>query len=450
MTAPQVMSTPADEDAFYDAAADLGNELSDAELLFEADGNTRNSETLAYLYAAARNMGLSAKHAQWMTTAAADEVPKDQWSTIRAKAETITNPWGWLNSHTGSETAALLKRILRRYEGTGVAESKTANFDLDDGPPKEPNWIVRGQIASGRCTIASADQSASKTTWAVAVMQAVVRGGQVLDREAKPGRVLYVTNEEDREQFIEEKLKPMGFTNADLDRMEIHTRGTFPLLGTDEGDDWIVATVEAGDFDLVVLDTTSSVVSVDSNSNDAVNALFTTVLDPLLDRTGAGLLYLHHERKSGGAGDRSQAARGARAWSDRANYHVTFATASKYTETPTGEGEHVATARKFVQRRAKVRGGGVDAPLRYELRGEKDRPDGATLRLAVELPQVEYTDAEQLAAACNGDTTRKGLAEALGWNPTGTRFDKALEAALDQKLLRKVERGVYAPGEATE
>lgn len=409
-------------------------------------------EIAAYIYAAARGMNLSPKSAQIVCKELGygEDAGKDFWARVAdASKQPDRDPWNWLREHVDDPDHVQRLKIALRDFPTDDPEPEPTAIDLSN-PAREPNWIIRGQIAAKRCTMASADQSASKTTWAVAVMRAVIRGEQVLGREAKRGRVLYLTNEEDAEQFADEKLKPLGFSNDDREGMEIYTRGTFPLLGTDAGNAWIMATVEAGDFDLIVLDTTSSIVSTDSNNPDAVNALFTDIFDPLLDRTGAALLYLHHERKSGGSGDRSQAARGARAWSDRANFHVTFATVSKYTETPTGNGEHVATARKFVQRRAKVRGGGVDDPLRYELRGEKNRPDGATLALALELPKVEYTDAEQIAAACDGETTRKALAEATGWNATGDRFTNALDAALDEKLIRRIERGVYAPGEATE
>jgi hypothetical protein len=448
-----ILSTAADDAALGDAAQELAWALPDEGepgSLYESDGSTINVETVAYIYAAARRDGLSEKHASWLCGyAGAEGLKEDRWKIIRAKAATITDPWGWLDAHTGDENVVKVKSLLGRYEGA-VAEFKPATIDLS-GAPKPPLWVIEGDAACKRATAISGDQSASKTTLLLRRALAVARGEEFMGRATKRGRVLIVTGEEDLEQIQEEKLKPLDFAAADLGQIDLYTRGTFPLIGTEEGDRWLIDTAEAGGYVLVCVDTTSSAVGgIDGNSNDQVNALFTGTLEPLLDRTGAALIFNHHERKSGGTGDRSTAAMGARAWTNRPSFHLTLATVGKYAEKATGKGDHVATARKFVERRPKVRGGAEDEPFVYELVGEKDRPNGATLRLEPALPHTTFTDAELLVVACDGEKSRKGLAEALGWNATGTRFDKALSEALDQKLVRKVERGVYAPGEATE
>lgn len=444
----EFMPSQSDADSLWDAVGDVNSYLAPGRLV---DDDAPNEVTAAYLYAAGRNMGLSAKHAQMLCDFDV-HIPEDRWGAIRAKAEKITDPWTWLsaNMEGGNEHVTRLKSILSRYERSGAAESKPAEFDLS-GAPKPPLWVIEGDAAQKRATAVSGDQSASKTTMLLRRALAVARGEEFMGRPTKKGRVLFVSGEEDLEQIQEEKLKPLGFTDADLHQIDLYTRGSFPLIGTEDGNRWLIDTAEAADYVLVCVDTTSSAVGgIDGNNNDQVNGLFGDVLEPLLDRTGAALMFDHHERKSGGSGDRSTAAMGARAWTNRPSFHLTLATVGKYREQATGEGERVATARKFVERRPKVRGGAVDEPFVYELVGEKDRPNGATLRLEPTLPQTTLTDAERIVAACDGDTTRKGLAEALGWNTSGTRFGNALEAAIDQRLIRKVERGVYAPGGATE
>jgi hypothetical protein len=442
------MASRADEDAAIDAAAQVGAALLDADLAYLSDGNTYNLDSACRTFAAYRAMGLSVEHSRLFTSYTYFELEQDDWQRIIEQAKKVTDPWSWLRANAGRDRANLLHRLLLRYEGTGFGGDTPATVDLS-GPAKDPPWVIEGDAALGRITVLSGDQSSAKTATLVARMRAVVRGENYLDRPTRRGRVLYVTGEEPAEQIADEKLKPLGLTNDDMQSIDLYGQGDFPPIGTDEGNGWLRATVEVGDYVLIIIDTTSSAISgVNGNDNDNVNDLFTYVLEPIVKRAGAAMTLSHHETKSGSRGS-STAAMGARAWTNRASYHLTSAAIGRYAETPTGDGEAVATVKKFVERRPKMRGGGEDVPFVFELRGEKARPNGATTRLRVTTKQSELTDPERLAAAC--PATRKALAAVLGKKSGDRGFRGVLEEAIEGGLIRKDdESGLYVAGEGTE
>ena len=216
-----------------------------------------------------------------------------------------------------------------------------------------------------------------------------------------------------------------------------------------------IAQVEDFRPDLVVLDTSGTVIAVNPLDNPAVTEVYERTLNPVCDRVGAALLYTHHHRKGGASGNMREAALGAVAWENQADFVVAVKAVKGYSETPL-EGGHVQTKSTFVMRWPKGRGGLIDAPFAYEIHGEKDAPapKGATLSLELRLPTAELTDAEQIAAVVEGETARKAIAEALPWGGggTGTKFRDALKAAEDQQLIFKVSKGIYSdtPKEAAE
>jgi AAA domain-containing protein len=446
VSGPQVMTTPADEGAFYDAAGEVGAALSDREVLYAEDGNSANAETAAYVYAAGRHMGLSHTHARWLTTSTGvEDISDDEWSAIIASAERISDPWGWLDAHTGAYSARL-KSILRRYEGTGVAETEVSDVDFD-APPQPPDWVVPGIAARGRRTLLSAAHSGSKTSLIAGIVKAAVSGEDFLGQPVNAERILIYSGEESADQLAAEKLAPMGVRNEHKPAIRIVGRGGFARLGTPEGDAAFIAQVEAFRPDLVVLDTSGTVIAVNPLDNEAVTEVYERTLNPVCDRVGAALLFTHHHRKGGASGNQREAALGAVQWENQADFVVTIRCVKPYAETPTGDG-HVQTNSTFVMRWPKGRGGLVDAPFPYEIHGEKDAPapKGATLSLELRLPTAELTDAEQIAAVVEGETARKAIAEALPWggDGTGTKFRDALKAAEDEQLIFKVSKGIYS------
>lgn len=446
MSGPQVMTTPADEGAFYDAAGEVGAALSDREVLYAEDGNSANAETAAYVYAAGRHMGLSHVHARWLTTSTGvEDISDDEWSAIIARAESIADPWAWLDAHTGAYSARL-KAILRRYEGTGVAETEVSDVDFD-APPQPPDWVVPGIAARGRRTLLSAAHSGSKTSLIAGIVKAAVSGEDFLGQPVNAERILIYSGEESADQLAAEKLAPMGVRNEHKPAVRIIGRGGFTRLGTPEGDAAFIAQVEDFRPDLVVLDTTGTVIEVNPLDNPAVTEVYERTLNPVCDRVGAALLITHHMRKGGASGNQREAALGAVQWENQSDFVVTIKCVKGYAETPL-DGGRVQTKSTFVMRWPKGRGGLIDAPFAYELHGEKDAPapEGATLRLELRLPETELTDAEQVAAVVEGETPRKAIADALPWggDGTGTKFRDALKAAEDEQLIFKVSKGIYS------
>jgi hypothetical protein len=87
--------------------------------------------------------------------------------------------------------------------------------------------------------------------------------------------------------------------------------------------------------DLIVIDTASSVVGADPNSNQDVCALYRNALRPATER-GATVLLLCHERKpspDGHRGSGSLATMGARAWAHQADSHITMRATGPLVET---------------------------------------------------------------------------------------------------------------------
>ena len=427
------------------AADDVGRDLLKGEALFTPEGEP-DLDTAAVLLDAARALGWKGADAKEILVSAGIEWNgEEEWAAIERKAGKVADPWRWLTERTSAGHAAVLKRVLS--ENAPASNVEPTELDLD-APPKAPEWIVEGILAKRKRLMISGDQSASKSTVVGAIVAAGLSGGTFLGQPVNARRFLVIDGEQDAEQIVE-KWRPLGVRNEHLANLKLFGRGSGKLLGTPEGNAWIAEVVDEFRPDVIVLDTTGATAAVKGFDNDDVAALYRETLNPLIDRTGAALLYTHHERKSGGGGDRSAAALGARQWSNQADYHVTLATAGTYAETPL-KGGHVATRRAFVMRRPKVRNGAEDRPTPFEVRGEKDCPEGATLKLEIVTPKREFTDTEQLAAACDAEITRKGLAARLEWggDGTGKRFVNALDDAQGAKLIEQLGRGRYGPGEA--
>jgi hypothetical protein len=426
------------------AAGEVKLGTEDGTPLWDVSDGERH-EFAVRLFAAVRSMGHPASQAEQVLWGVGIE--DYELARIERAAEEISgDPWHWLRERSRDGSVDVLRNVLRDNRPAGSVEPTALNLDAAPAPP---DWIVEGLLAKRKRLMISGDQSTSKSTMVAAIIAAGLNGGTFLGRPVNARRFLLIDGEQDAEQIIE-KWRPLGVRPEHLENVRVYGRGSgAKLLGTPEGNAWIAEVVESFRPDVIFLDTTGSTTSVKGLDNDAVAMLYRETLNPLIDRTGAALAYTHHERKSGGSGDRSDAALGARQWSNQADYHATLATAGRYTERPL-EGEAVETRRAFVMRRPKVRGGAEDQPIRFEVRGVKDRPEGSTLNLRVTLPEREFSDAEAIAAACDGVTSRKALAEAVAWggDGTGKRFVKALDDALDAKLIEQVGRGRYAPGEA--
>lgn len=167
-------------------------------------------------------------------------------------------------------------------------------------------WIWNGFISRGGVTLLSALWKAGKSTLLAHLVRAFDGSEpEFLGREIKPARVLYVS-EEDAETWAERR-----------DALKINDHvGVIcrPFKGRASAEQWadllakICEAVRAHGFDLVVFDTMSKMWPVrdENNANQVEEALMGLWTITAL---GAGVLIVHHTRKS--QGDNFTAARGS-------------------------------------------------------------------------------------------------------------------------------------------
>jgi hypothetical protein len=128
---------------------------------------------------------------------------------------------------------------------------------------------------------------------------------------------------ENNEARIVERWRALGIRNEHLSNVRLFGRDAGIQLGEDDSNLWFVDQVDEFQPDVVFLDTVAATTSVAVNDNDAVVALYRSTLVPLVERLDFALVFTHHERKSGGTGDRSHAALGARQWAAQTDTHLT-------------------------------------------------------------------------------------------------------------------------------
>ena len=120
------------------------------------------------------------------------------------------------------------------------------------------------------------------------------------------------------------RWKALGITNDHWTDIHLTTRERNVRLGDPEWDSWLAREVEAFAPDVLVIDTVARCCAgIDSNSADAVAALYGNVLVPLVDRHDLALLFTAHHRKSGGRAGTDDAVNGSVQWgrTGRADHH---------------------------------------------------------------------------------------------------------------------------------
>ncbi|AMV25484.1 hypothetical protein VT84_13885 [Gemmata sp. SH-PL17] len=163
-------------------------------------------------------------------------------------------------------------------------------------PPKADDWIWEGYLPRGAVALLSALWKAGKTTLLSHLLRACGDGGTFLGKPLKASKVLYVSEEGERHWV--RRRDTLGLN----DNVGFYLQ-PFPTRPLQAG--WLgfvsqlKADVENHAFDLVVFDTLAKLWPVqEENDASAVDA----ALMPLWEvtRAGAGVLLIHHLRKSGG------------------------------------------------------------------------------------------------------------------------------------------------------
>jgi hypothetical protein len=169
--------------------------------------------------------------------------------------------------------------------------------------PANQKWIVDGYLSRGGVTLLSAIWKAGKSTWLAHLIRSLGDGSATFcGRAVKPGRVLYVT-EEDQETWAERR-DALGLR----DHIGVVCR---PFVSRPNPSQWhafissVAAAAKEHAFDLVIFDTLSKLWCVreenDANQvEDALMPLWAITNGPEKGGAGAALLLVHHMRKSDG------------------------------------------------------------------------------------------------------------------------------------------------------
>jgi len=163
-------------------------------------------------------------------------------------------------------------------------------------PDRADDWIWEGYLPRGAITLLSALWKVGKTTLLSHLLRACGHGGEFLGKPLKTSKVLYISEEGERHWVRRRDALSLN------DNIGFYLQ-PFPTRPLQAG--WLAFVeqlkrdVETHGFDLVVFDTLAKLWPVqEENDAGAVDA----ALMPLwrVARAGAGILLIHHLRKSGG------------------------------------------------------------------------------------------------------------------------------------------------------
>lgn len=163
-------------------------------------------------------------------------------------------------------------------------------------PPKAEDWIWDGYLPRAAVALLSALWKVGKTTLLSHLLKACGEGGEFLGRPIVASKVLYVSEEGER-HWVRRR------DTLDLKDNTGFYLQPFPTRPDPKG--WIAfvnqlaADVKTHGFDLVVFDTLAKLWPVqEENDAGAVDAALMCLWE--VTRAGAGVLLIHHLRKSGG------------------------------------------------------------------------------------------------------------------------------------------------------
>jgi KaiC/GvpD/RAD55 family RecA-like ATPase len=190
------------------------------------------------------------------------------------------------------------------------------SFFREPRPPRQ--YLVEGLLARGHLAMLGGRPKSGKSWLALQLAQAVDGGTPFLGRRTRPGRVLYAPLEDGPDRLYE-RAQALGWAAR-------QSKAAFklPPLNTATGDpgpglDSIEAA--AGEFDLIIIDTLSMLLSgrVSENDNAAMGTIVNEVA-AIAHNSGCAILLVHHAGKGFNDDDHFTLMRGASAI--RAAYDV--------------------------------------------------------------------------------------------------------------------------------
>ena len=162
----------------------------------------------------------------------------------------------------------------------------------------EMDWLVKDMLMVGGCSLIAGPPKSGKSTIVRQLIKIMNEGGKFLDREVKPGRVLYLALEE-YGGLLQKQMKQVGIN--DSSDVYLHNG---KVDSEDKASDLEKVILELQPK-LVVVDTLGHLFGVESlNNYSEVNDVFTKYRE-ISRRTGAHILFVHHTNKGESLGQNS-------------------------------------------------------------------------------------------------------------------------------------------------
>ena len=175
------------------------------------------------------------------------------------------------------------RSTLKHLDVTGLLAS----------PPTPVVWVVEDYVQAGVVTLLHGDGGLGKSLLAQLIARSVAGGSAVLERGTLKGRVVIIDGE-NPESEIARRLHGLQF--GDVADQLTYIRASEPFLAAADAEQ--VLTDLAKDAGLVVLDSQRALWGGDEREAQEVRALY-KMLSRVAETTGAAILVLHHDRRTG-------------------------------------------------------------------------------------------------------------------------------------------------------
>ena len=164
-------------------------------------------------------------------------------------------------------------------------------------------WLVEPVIPSGRQVALYGDAKAGKSLLALDLAAGLASGRGVLRRRAgEPIAVLYLDQEMSRDD-LRDRLASMGYEAVDLSHLAYYQLQELPPLDSVAGGMVVTELLDRHHPELVVVDTTASLVAGAEDKADTIRDFYRFTGRPIKGH-GVALLRLDHTGKDSGVGQR--------------------------------------------------------------------------------------------------------------------------------------------------
>jgi hypothetical protein len=222
-----------------------------------------------------------------------------------------------LQEPTEAEVAGEVKRLrMRERARQAIAAESTMSAALMpvdwqaawDGHKDEPDWLVEPVIERGQTVSMWAAPGTGKSLLALEIAAALASGKAVLGNPPrKPVTILYLDCENRRPKLLG-RLRDMGHSAGELDRLKLLSFPAMAKLDTAAGGAQVLSQVQEHTAVLVVIDTMSRVIAGDENDARTFTEFYSHTIEPLRG-AGVALFLLDHPGKDITRGTRGSSAK---------------------------------------------------------------------------------------------------------------------------------------------